>query len=62
MTDGLHLILGRAVAHTVSRRVITAVTRVQFHASSFEVEKVTLGRACAPVIILLLHHLFAILS
>jgi len=43
MTDGVLLILGRTVAHMVSRQVITAVTRVQSHASPFEVEKVSLG-------------------
>jgi hypothetical protein len=63
MTDGVLLILGRAVAHMVSRRFITAITRVQSHASPFEVEKVALGWACAPYIILLLCiHLFAIRS
>ena len=63
MTDGVHLILGRAVAHMVSRRFITAVARFQAHVSPFEVQKVALGWACAPYIILLLYiHLFAILS
>jgi hypothetical protein len=63
MTDGVLSILGRAVTHVFSRRVVTAITRVQSHASPFEVEKFALGWACAPYIILLLHiHLFAILS
>jgi hypothetical protein len=63
MTDVVNLILGRALAHMLSRRVINAVIRVQSHASPSEVQKVALGWARAHIIILLLYiHIFAILS
>ena len=52
VVDSILLILGRAIAQMVSRRVITTDTRIQSHASPFVVENVALGSPFAPIIIL----------
>jgi hypothetical protein len=43
MTEGVLLALGRALAHMISRRLITAINRVHSHASLCEVETLALG-------------------
>lgn len=55
-TDGKLLILGHAVAQMVIRQVITVISLLQSHACPLEVEKVTLGWACSPIILVLLVH------
>lgn len=57
VVDSTLLILGRGIAQTVNRRVVTAFYMVQSHAGPFVVEKVALGWNFASLILPVLPYL-----